>query len=125
MPKRQHIKVVKHNYGSEGWGFEPLRARETREEFHDFSGFFFSHGFGLAPGFAFGNRKGSAKADFGLEREKFGLKIRKSSANPAPMDPKLIFDSTRSMFLLSRSRRSPMEFGCAARLLRLLKKFPI
>ncbi|MEY3326446.1 MAG: hypothetical protein RL044_399 [Actinomycetota bacterium] len=27
------------DYGSEGWGFESLRARETREEFHDFSGF--------------------------------------------------------------------------------------
>ena len=39
MPKRQHIKVVKHNYGSEGWGFESLRARETHQEFHDLVGF--------------------------------------------------------------------------------------
>ena len=32
---------MQHNYGSEGWGFESLRARETHQEFHDLVGFLF------------------------------------------------------------------------------------
>ncbi len=33
LPLRLHIEVLQHNYGSEGWGFESLRAREPAKNF--------------------------------------------------------------------------------------------
>jgi len=35
LPLRLHINVLKHNYGSEGWGFESLQAHKTSAGSHD------------------------------------------------------------------------------------------